>query len=505
MSEKIKAYSEGSQPKFPSSYDVPKRVTLNFTDIIKNNNKFYNIELQLASNGESRVYTNYGRVGANPAKEYRMCSSQSHAEEVIAKIIKDKTKKGYVEVKLVKADIGSEVGKSKIEAQKVSAETLEKSGIDISAAKDNDSKLNKEVQSLIRTWFGDTEKFIEINLDTKKCPLGQLGIDQITKGKDILGEARKIVNLYSDSKIKKSDMDELNRLTSLYYSNIPHVLGRKIDADLLRFDAITKIEKSQDILDVFADAKSVEKVLSQRSSIDSQYETLKADIDYLDSSDPIYKWIEKMLLETRANNHSYLGKLKVHKIFKLARNKEQETFEKNAELIAKECGKQLIPDVLRKFVPERPDISGNLVKLYKEANILPVWHGTRRANMIGITTKGLLIRPSGVAHAGSMYGDGIYWATNSSKSINYTDAKGSYWAGGNASTAYLFLGDVAFGNCKVANGSHFYTKQNIKPNHSVFAKAGGAVYNDELITYEPTGANQQHALRYIVEFETLAR
>ena len=123
--------------------------------------------------------------------------------------------------------------------------------------------------------------------------------------------------------------------------------------------------------------------------------------------------------------------------------------------------------------------------------------------MIGITTKGLLIRPSGVIHAGSMYGDGIYWASNSTKSINYCDVKGAYWAQGINKTAYLFLGDVAFGNYTYANGSHMYTKNNIKPNHSVFAPAGkSGVMNDEMITYEPTGSGQQHILRYIIEFET---
>jgi poly [ADP-ribose] polymerase len=126
--------------------------------------------------------------------------------------------------------------------------------------------------------------------------------------------------------------------------------------------------------------------------------------------------------------------------------------------------------------------------------------------MIGITTKGLLIRPSGVIHAGSMYGDGIYWATNSTKSINYCDVKGSYWAQGANQTAYLFLADVAYGNQQIAGGSYMYTKKNIAPNHSVWAKAGaGAVYNDELITYTATGPGQQHNIRYIIEFETQAR
>lgn len=100
-------------------------------------------------------------------------------------------------------------------------------------------------------------------------------------------------------------------------------------------------------------------------------------------------------------------------------------------------------------------------------------------------------------------GDGIYYATNSTKSINYCDVKGSYWAQGNNKTAYLFLCDVAYGNYKHATGSSFYTKKNINPAHSVFAEAGkSGVINDEIIVYEPAGPSQQHIIRYIIEFET---
>jgi poly [ADP-ribose] polymerase len=117
-----------------------------------------------------------------------------------------------------------------------------------------------------------------------------------------------------------------------------------------------------------------------------------------------------------------------------------------------------------------------------------------------------LIRPSGVVHAGSMYGDAIYFATNSTKSMNYCDVKGSYWAAGTNKTAYLFLADVAYGNYKMATGAQFYTKKNISPAHSVFARAGlSGVMNDEIMVYNATGSEQQHILRYIIEFETQAK
>lgn len=476
--------------------DSVQRWTLNFTDIVNNNNKFYNLEIVKDDKGQLYLYTVYGRVGASGAKEYRICNSQSQAETEAKSIIKSKTKKGYVEVKLAKADVGSAAGKAKIDTS-VSVESLKKMGATIVEEPAAASKLHTQVQDLIRTWFGATQEFVELNLDTKKCPLGQLSIDQIDLAKKILEEARNQVHA------KKPDTQELNKLTSQYYSNIPHVLGHRINADLLRFDDDIKIDRALDILDVFADAKNVQAVISKKSAIDSQYSTLNANIDWVDPNDPTWKWLDAMLHETRASNHSGLGKLKMHKVFKLSRSNEDKHFLKVADQISKECGKQTPTETYASLVQKRPDVPKELQELYKTANVCPGWHGTRRANMIGITTKGLLIRPSGVITAGSMFGDGIYWASNSTKSINYCDVKGSYWAQGSNKTAYLFLGDVAFGKQKIASGSSFYSRSNIQPYHSVFAPAGrGGVLNDEMITYIPSGPGQQHILRYIIEFET---
>lgn len=478
-----------------------KRWTLNFTDIVNNNNKYYNMEIVKSDKNEFFIFTQYGRVGAgNPTKEYRSADNQSHAELEGEKIIKSKLKKGYVEVKLTKSDVGSEVGKTKVDAS-VSVEALKKLEAEVTEQNAQPSKLHPEVQDLVRTWFGLTQEFVELNLDTKKCPLGQLSVDQINKAKEILDEARIIVHQ------NKSDIQELNKLTSLYYSNIPHVLGHRINADVLRFDTDDKIDKALDILDVFADAKNVQAVISKKNAVDLQYATLNADLEYVDPFSPVWKWIDAILHGTRASNHSNLGKLKTHKVFQVNRHQEEKNWLETAEKIARECGKFQPSPVYSKFVSEREDVPKELVSLYKNANILPGWHGTRRANMIGIITKGLLIRPSGVAHAGSMYGDGIYWAVHSTKSINYCDVRGSHWAQGNNKTAYLFLADVAFGNQEIARGSYFYTKDKIKPNHSVWARSGSGsgLYNDELITYTATGRGQQHRIRYIIEFETQVR
>ena len=481
--------------------DSLKRWTLNFTDIINNSNKVYSLEIVKTNKGVF-LYTKYGRVGGTLTSEYRQCSDQNDAEIEAAKIVKAKTKKGYVEVLLTKADIGSDAAKAKIENNSATVEQLKKAGISVKEEESVKSKLHIEVQNLVRTWFGITQEFVDLNLDTTKCSLGQLSLSQISKGKDFLDEARKIVHL------TKPDEQELNKLTNLYYSNIPHNFGyTKIDANNLRLDSDAKIDKAFDFLDIINQAKDVEAVISKKNAVDAQYSTLNAELEFVDPTDPTWKWIDAMMLETRASNHSGLGKIKTHRVFRVKRNNEEKNFLKNAENIAKECGKWTPSSVYANLVKRRPDVSKDLQSLYEKANILPGWHGTRRANMVGITTKGLLIRPSGVAHSGSMYGDGVYWATNSTKSINYTDCRGSYWAQGTNKTAYLFLADVSFGNQKVVGSSHFYSRKSIEPNHSVWAKAGGntGLYNDELITYTPSGPEQQHYIKYIIEFETMVK
>ena len=251
-----------------------QRWTLNFTDIVNNNNKYYNLEVVKDDKGKFYLYTVYGRVGAGGAKEYRKASNQSQAETEAQSIIKSKTKKGYVEVKLAKADIGSEVGKSKVD-NSVSIEALKKMGATVIEKDEVVSKLHNEVQGLVKTWFGVTQEFIELNLDTKKCPLGQLSIDQIDLAKKILEEARTQVHL------KRPDTQELNKLTSQYYSTF---LTFYLTLSMLTcyvLMVIAKIDLAFDILDVFADAKNVQAVISKKSAVDSQYSTLNADLEYV--------------------------------------------------------------------------------------------------------------------------------------------------------------------------------------------------------------------------------
>jgi len=491
---KVKVWKKNmaGEPSFPISYKVTQRWEGNSMDVVKNSNKFYHAEIQVASNGKARIFTMYGRVGAqNPARENRYYSSehacQSDYENLIHKK-RDRKKNPYREVDLAITSIGSD-----------GAKDIKKpmTGVKIDKTQSN-SNLHSEVQRLVSGWFGSTGQFITMTL---KCPLGQLTKEQIDKGRIVLDDCKTRVN---DK--KKTSKNVYDTFTSQFYSLIPHVLPHKINPDDLRLNTIDRIMDKHDTLDTFLDAKNVSKVLGKGTAADAKYKTLKADLDWIDPNDPVYKWIVELVHGTRSRNHTGLGKIKIHNVFSLDRHNANDLFLNRVEIISHSRRRKgwTWPDKLKSLGLERPDLDKEITDLYQGGNVIPLFHGTRTENMVGITTRGLLIRSSGAVFTGAAFGSGSYFGL-SSKALGYSSCKGTYWAKGNDKIGYMFLVDVCLGNAKIVQRSGFYSAKNIKPCHSVWAKAGGYLINDEFITYYPSGINQQHYLKYILEIETMAR
>ncbi|MFY0658059.1 MAG: hypothetical protein JXR12_15080 [Neptunomonas phycophila] len=129
------------------------------------------------------------------------------------------------------------------------------------------------------------------------------------------------------------------------------------------------------------------------------------------------------------------------------------------------------------------------------------WHGSRNQNWLNILSTGLLIRPSGAIHTGSMFGDGIYFADKAQKSIGYTSLRGSYWASGGDNNAYLALFSVHVGEQKHIkhHNSSCYSLNKAKLEaencDSVFAHGGADLRNNEYIVYD----SSQCTVSYLVE------
>ena len=95
-------------PAFPDTFQIIRNAVLSRTSLEANNNKFYVLEVHEAQ-GQYRLFTNYGRVGADGIKEGRFSASRDEILAEFERIYKEKTgpRKGYVPVEVEKATVGS--------------------------------------------------------------------------------------------------------------------------------------------------------------------------------------------------------------------------------------------------------------------------------------------------------------------------------------------------------------------------------------------------------------
>ncbi len=470
-------------------YKVEKVINLSFFDLTGEkakqkgtSNKSYAAELQISiKDNSAQIYTMWGAVGARQVEDWRHYADVAKARKEFESIIKSKIRKGYKEIDVAQRAYGSE------EAKQIT-KIVSLKNVD---AIQTTSNLHNETQRLITTLMGSTQNFVTTTL---RCPLGVLTESHIQNGRDVLLKAKDIVLKNKVSKQAK----EIENLTNDFYSLIPHNLGQGSRGKLehLLLDDINKILQKEDDLDTLLDAKALGASLTS-SSVDDQYKSLNTEFEFVDKKSDLFKWLVSMVKDTRASNHKHLGDVILLNAWSIKRNNEFDTFLNTSEKIAKECGKQVIPDVLNKLVKNRLDVNKEHNDLYNKANVLPLFHGSKTNNLSGLLKLGQRIRPAGVQLSGSMYGDGLYYASQSTKSINYTSIRQSYWAQGSDDKGYLFLADVALGNQKIASGSYQFSEHNIRPHHSVWAQGGkSGVYNDEFMLYN----TKQHSFRYLLEF-----
>lgn len=124
-----------------------------------------------------------------------------------------------------------------------------------------------------------------------------------------------------------------------------------------------------------------------------------------------------------------------------------------------------------------------------------LWHGTRTHNVLSILKQGFVIPKKGgsIIVTARMFGDGIYFSDQSTKSLNYSYG---YWdARAKDNNCFMFLADVAMGKTYSPRGS--FSGLAPKGYDSTFAKGGtSGIVNNEMIVYRTSQAN----LRYLVEF-----
>lgn len=443
---------------------------LHQSNVETNHNKFFTIEIQKNPSGEYRIFTHYGRLGISNIYEVRECWKEvagpitdfAAIEKEFSSIIKKKLRgkrnketgemEAYVEVDTPAPSVGSEniCGKSTVTKKQV---TTSKVAIDTSSF---DPIVSKLLDQLIDENIHNITSHTNITYTANgfSTPLGPVTQEHVDKARIPLNELNKIMGRKGQVK----PTNDVKSLNSLYFSLIPKPFSRKISEEDMILDA-KQLELEFDILDQLATGVQMGSAMS--GSAAQKMNALGTEIDVLKDKSEIDR-IKHYIESSKAGNHrgTNVWRYKVKRIFKMQIPEERSRY-KAAE---------------KRF-----------------GNIQEVFHGSANANLLSILKGGLIIPPSSAGHVtGRMFGDGLYGANNSTKSLNYSIG---YWGARSSQygNAFLFLCDFAMGKQYDAHSAIY----NGAPRgyDSVWARKGRSLYNDELIVYKL----EQCSLKYLVE------
>lgn len=405
-----------------------------------NSNKVYIME-ELS---DGRIKCDYGRIGRNLTTEYK---DKSKWDSVLKQKL-SKTK-GYTDV----TELLTEVVHDPANTTKSKTEDIKDS----------------IVKKLIDDLMSYANKSIQKNYKVTQDAVSQ---QQVDAAQEIITQVSGLISVGVDIKHVNDMLLKLYTIIPRRMDNVKDHIFDPIDDDNALTRAQKLIDSEQSALDTMAG--QVQLLKQQKDTAVKQKEA-----EGTDEVVPEYTILDQMGLRVEVENNSetlaLITKLmgsnanQVKKVFKVVNTKTQSVFDKH-------------------------------LKASKVKKKRFYFHGSRNENWFNILQTGLLIRPSGAVHTGSMFGDGVYFASKAQKSIGYTSIRGSYWSRGGDDKAYLALFDVHLGNQKdiFKHDSSCY-KLNYKDIQkegfdSVFAHGGADLRNDEFIVYNSAQSTISHLI-----------
>ena len=190
--------------------------TLNKSNLERNNNKFYILQLlQSEIDNSYYLFIKWGRVGVKGKYKLEKCSLEYGKKKFMLKY-KDKTGRNYKEIKIDYSndENDDENTKSKSDNNKKTKENK--------STEELHNILSDKVIELIELIYNKNilhQQMKEIGYDSKKMPLGKLAKESLEKGHLILKNIEKELQKESPSK------SILTTLSSEFYTYIPHDFG----------------------------------------------------------------------------------------------------------------------------------------------------------------------------------------------------------------------------------------------------------------------------------------
>ena len=395
--------------------------TLNQTDIESNKNKFYIIQI-IKNSSKYIYYTRYGRISDSGVPSHKEYMTPASAVSAFEKQFKSKTGNNWnarnnfikKEGKYFMAEITYSINEKIPDIPQV----------------DIKSKLDDRTQYLMKLLSNiDTmnRALIELDIDPKKMPLGKISNDQLDKAKDILKsisviiDKNKIINTNNSTILSlSSDDKDLVKLSSSFYTYIPYSCGRKKPPVI---DCKEKLDNVNNMIDELKNLAVAVKITndiknnSNKHACDIVYDGLNTQINPVDKTSNLWKYLCDYVHNTHAPTHNY--KTEILDIYQIARQGEIDRYDKYNK------------DILNKTL---------------------LWHGSRLTNFCSIMQQGLLLNPSnlGVYITGKMFGYGVYFSDTFSKSFNYCAPETSDNIG------VLLLCEVALGETLIKLQSDSY-------------------------------------------------
>ena len=277
-------------------------------------------------------------------------------------LYRQKTKKGYKDV------------------TDLFVEEAEEQNTDVNSPEIQDAVVRKLMDRL----QAFANKTIQKNYKVSSRAVTQAMVDE---AQSILDRLKKICEVGAT---KKSIDAELLKLYSVIPRKMRNVRDHLVEGDITKssIDRVSKmIQEEQDTLDTMAG-----QVLKNTAAEKDEEETPGVQHDLLtllgleikEGTAEDYKLIKELM------DYKDPGKSKkCKKVFKVINKKTEKQF-------------------------------NNWLEKQDNKKVMRYWHGSRNQNWFNIIQTGLLIRPSGAIHTGSMFGDGIYGANKAQKSINYS-------------------------------------------------------------------------------------
>lgn len=419
---------------------VKKEIVLIYSEITETaggHNKVWIGELH----DDETVVTKWGRVGYDMQSK----SFPNAGESFLLKKEKEKIRKGYTPARTLGGQTGATGGIAKTvqvsNLQAIAREQLAR----------NHPELGKLIDRLVKANIHNITSQTNITYNSAtglfQTPLGIVTMEGIDEARNLLVEVKKgLIN-------KRTN--ELKKLVSNYLRIIPQNIGMKFEVASV-FPDIESIQKQSDILDSLEASYKAAIATPVTPDAPKTYveKIFEVDLDVLSQTDNNYDRLVNYYERSKKSMHGY-GHVKVRQIFTI-----------NVHEMDKAFNKAL-------------------------GNVMEVYHGTSQANLLSILKSGLKVSPPSTAYiAGKMFGNGIYGAINSSKSLGYTFGR---WGGASADSGWLFVCKFAMGKVHEPHGTCSHPASG---HDSVWAKADKCRLNhDELIVYR----NNQVNISYLME------